>query len=279
MIRLIINADDFGISHQVNEAIIKAYNEGIVTSTTLLTNGKGVAEAVRIAKDNNLNVGIHLNLWEGRPITTDHEKIASLVDSDGNFVSGFRAKCLKFKISYRHIYHELENQVKFFLSLGLIPSHIDSHFHVHTLPLTALAVKRLSTKYQIQSIRRSRDLFWPAMNLTHRVAKNAYKRILNSYFDHHFTTTNFFFGVDLFSGGLEYVFSSRGFKETFLSFPGGTYELMCHPNLSGQGKEELDVLTSKKAKKMLVDSGIELISFNELQAQVLRETMLTNTSC
>jgi len=83
--RLIVNADDFGCSEEVNEAIIRAYNEGVLTSTSLMVTGSAFDHAVRLASENpGLGVGIHLVTVMGRCVLPPSE-IPSLVDLQGNF--------------------------------------------------------------------------------------------------------------------------------------------------------------------------------------------------
>ena len=79
MKRLIVNADDFGMTEGVNRAILEAHLRGLVTSTTLLANGAAFASAAEIAGDTPaLGVGVHLNLTEGRP-SSDAARIPSLL--------------------------------------------------------------------------------------------------------------------------------------------------------------------------------------------------------
>ncbi|MBA7689469.1 Chitooligosaccharide deacetylase [subsurface metagenome] len=83
--RIIINADDFGLCDGVNKAVAKAHTEGILTSTTIMVNMPAADEAVKIAKKlPTLGVGVHLNLFEGRPVSKD-SRIGRLLDADGRF--------------------------------------------------------------------------------------------------------------------------------------------------------------------------------------------------
>src|ERR1700680_3490540 len=83
--RLIVNADDFGISEEVNVAIIRAHKEGILTSASLMVTGTAFDHAVRLARENpHLGVGIHLVTVMGQSALSPSE-VSSLVDSQGNF--------------------------------------------------------------------------------------------------------------------------------------------------------------------------------------------------
>ena len=85
IMRLIVNADDFGYSEGVNEGIVMAYRQGIVRSTTLMVNQEGTEDAISLLKSLGLpGIGIHLCLTHGRPVT-QADKVPSLLDNTGNF--------------------------------------------------------------------------------------------------------------------------------------------------------------------------------------------------
>src|SRR5436190_16944781 len=93
--RLIINADDFGRSQSINEAIVRAHREGVLTSASLMMNEPACAEAVALAKENpNLGIGLHLTLLCGHAALARNE-IPGLINAQGEFSdqpasSGFR---------------------------------------------------------------------------------------------------------------------------------------------------------------------------------------------
>src|SRR5690349_5306101 len=83
--RLIVNADDFGRSRAINEAVIRAHREGILTTASLMVNEPSCKEAVAMARDNpRLGVGLHLSLLCGRS-AQPHDRIPGLTDTEGNF--------------------------------------------------------------------------------------------------------------------------------------------------------------------------------------------------
>src|SRR5690349_3629044 len=97
--RLIVNADDFGISEEVNEAIIRAHREGVLTSTSLMVTGEAAEQAVRLAKENpRLAVGIHLVAVMGRSVLPQSE-IPTLVDEAQQFSNDPTAAGLKYFFS------------------------------------------------------------------------------------------------------------------------------------------------------------------------------------
>jgi len=127
--KLIINADDFGYSKGVNYGIIDSHQEGILTSTTFMSNMPGAEHAAQLAKENpELGVGVHLVLTCDRPILDTHRTI---VDSNGFF----RLKSFyegAFTIDYEEVYREWKTQIEAFLSFGLTPTHLDSHHHINS---------------------------------------------------------------------------------------------------------------------------------------------------
>src|SRR5882762_8889157 len=128
--RLIVNADDFGRSHSINEAIIRAHREGVLTSASLMVNESGFDEAVALARDNlKLGVGLHLTLVCGHS-ALPHEKIPGLVNSQREFsdnpvMVGFRyfaKKSLRTQLR-----DELHAQLEKFRGTGLPLDHVNGH--------------------------------------------------------------------------------------------------------------------------------------------------------
>ena len=148
---LIINADDFGLSPGTNEAIIACYLAGSVSSTTLMVNMTATEEATRLARGNRgLGVGLHFNLTCGRPLSPpDH--IKSLVDSDGIFYerSVAEKKALSRQFNSDEIFIELSAQWNHMVSSGLIPTHLDSHQHIHTFPIAFDVVAAFCVEHNI----------------------------------------------------------------------------------------------------------------------------------
>lgn len=131
--KLIINADDFGLCDDVNKSIIECYQKGNLTSTTLMVNMPGTLNAVDLASQNpGLGIGLHFSLTEGTPLT----KNKSLIDENGNFLSRSELlqKLLFNKIDLAEVRLEFEAQLDKAYELGIEISHVDSHQHVHLIP-------------------------------------------------------------------------------------------------------------------------------------------------
>jgi chitin disaccharide deacetylase len=134
--RIIVNADDFGISAGVNHAVIAAVDAGCVSSATLLVNGDAASEAARLALMRpQLGVGLHFTLTFGAPLAPARPRI--LTGSDGLFLSRSRIarNALLGRIRDRDITAELAAQFDRLVRFGISPTHVDTHQHVHAVPI------------------------------------------------------------------------------------------------------------------------------------------------
>ena len=159
--RLIVNADDFGLTTSVSEGVIDAFRNKQVSSTTLLVNTPGTEEAVGLAEQNpGPGVGLHFNLTEGRPLTSAE----SLTDENGQFWSRGQLlrKILTRAVSPADITSEFIAQLDRAEDLGITPTHIDSHQHVHMAP----AVFAPMFPVLHDRVRRLRLVMPPRMSLT-----------------------------------------------------------------------------------------------------------------
>jgi hopanoid biosynthesis associated protein HpnK len=154
--QLIVNADDFGISEAVNEAIIRAHRHGVLTSASLMVTGEAAAQAVRLAKENpGLAVGIHLVAVMGRSVLPQSE-IPTLVDAAQNFSNNPTAAGLKYFFSpqsRREIRREIAAQFAKFHETGLRLSHVDGHLHLHVHPVIFNEALKQAIKYGARRMR------------------------------------------------------------------------------------------------------------------------------
>ena len=156
-LKIIFNADDFGISRGVNAAIIEAHTKGILNSTSLMINQEFAAEAVAAAKQMpNLEIGLHLNLTNEKP-AADPTKIPLLVGTDGKLKNGFvnllLLSLLHPKEFAAQIETEIRAQVQKYLATGLKMAHIDGHRHVHLIPAVFKIVRQIQREYDIPRVR------------------------------------------------------------------------------------------------------------------------------
>lgn len=164
--RVIINADDFGYCPEWNRAIVVAFQRKLITSATLMANMPGFEDACGLTQEHGLHgkIGIHLNLTDDRPLTHPIQKCHRICNSDGVFQ--MRRPRFAFSRSEREaVYAELEAQIQRVLSIGITPTHLDSHHHVHTEWPVGRIVIDLARKYGVPAIRqattfRPRNRYW-----------------------------------------------------------------------------------------------------------------------
>jgi len=182
---LIVNADDFGKSEDVNRAIKECFEKGYINRTTLMANMPGALKATEIANQCGFmeKVGLHINLTEGRPLTEGIAKNPDFCDENGMFNAAFYRSTIKRlymdKKSVNDIYCEIKAQFDKYHELGFALNHIDSHHHVHTNYPVLKALKMLSKEYSFSSIRLSRNLYRGG-SLLNRVYKKIYNIMIKS---------------------------------------------------------------------------------------------------
>ncbi|MCM8790590.1 MAG: ChbG/HpnK family deacetylase [Candidatus Omnitrophica bacterium] len=154
--RFIISADDFGLHESINESIEIGYCKGVITNASLVACGDSFDHAVKIAARNRgLGVGIHLTLVGERPLA-DPKKIKTIVGKDGML---FRSHMELFSkicaglIDMEHIAIECEEQLTRVVESGILPTHVDSHQHIHALRPVFKAIKPVLNKFGITRIR------------------------------------------------------------------------------------------------------------------------------
>jgi len=125
MLNLIINADDFGFSKSVNEGIIHAYRQGLISTTTLMANMPNALEAIDLAKKNpGLGVGLHIVLTVGKPLS---KNCPSLIDENGDFYNHKLLEKGSVNLNEAEVYEEILMQLKFLTDNGIRPDNIDAH--------------------------------------------------------------------------------------------------------------------------------------------------------
>ena len=153
---MIVTGDDFGLSPAVNRAIVRAHEQGLLTSASLMVSGSAASEAVALAKAHpRLAVGLHLVLCQGRSSLAPHQ-IPGLVDARGNFDrSPVRAGLRYFFVrSLRpQLRSEIEAQLEGFRATGLVLSHLDGHLNLHLHPTVLTILLELAGQYRIPAMR------------------------------------------------------------------------------------------------------------------------------
>lgn len=192
MLRVIINADDFGKNHEVNVAVEDQIKKGNITSTTIMANADGFEEAVVLSKKYpQISYGVHLVLDEYIPVTLQKAFIEhGIVDVEtGEFV---KEKIWHVEIDNSlksAIYKEWNAQIKKIVNQGVVLSHIDSHHHIHTIPALQDVLLETMSNNQLTKVRGCEyvTLFkfvhgWKHFNKSNFFKEGAYLLIRNHRF-------------------------------------------------------------------------------------------------
>ena len=179
--KIIINADDFGMSVDANKAIVEAFEMNVISSTTVMANMPGFREACELAHRHGLigKVGVHLNLTSGYPLTDSIRECSQFCDDRGMF----RPRQTMFWLSRKESMaatSEIDAQIKACVDQGLCPTHLDSHHHVHTEWPIGNVVIAVARRHGIKAIRLSRNC-GPGIGIAHRSYKWAYNTRLKVY--------------------------------------------------------------------------------------------------
>lgn len=154
--RLIVTADDFGASPEVNDAVEHAHRDGILTAASLMVAGDAADDAVARARAMpTLGVGLHVVLVEGRPMLPP-EKLPALVDGSGNFRTDMaRAGVTIFAspAARRQLQAEVEAQFAAFAATGLPLDHVNAHKHYHLHPTIAGTILKVGRQYGMKAVR------------------------------------------------------------------------------------------------------------------------------
>lgn len=268
MKRLIVNADDFGLSEFTNKGIVDSIKHGIVTSTTIMTNMQAFDDAVKLGKKFKLDIGVHVNLTSGKPLTD-----ATSLSCKGMLSNKNITKAMLHKINLKEAEQEMDAQVRKALNSGLKVTHLDGHKHIQAFPgITDIFIK-LAKNYNIKKIRlplnkvvHFRYLF-SVQGMKHFLLNFYARKAKRKFRKAGIKTTDNFYGV-LETGKL-----SVKALENILKKVKGTSELMCHPGyfdpeiedgLKNSREKELRAVTSTEIRRFAKKQGIKMISFGEL---------------
>ena len=293
MRRLIVNADDFGLTAGVNQAIAECHTRGVVSSATLMATGAALANAVALtATLPQLSVGCHIVLVDGQPVMPAKE-VQSLASGDNGTafaptLGAFIQRVLTGRISESEIEAEATAQFRRLQQAGIAISHFDTHKHTHVFPSVLRPLLRAARTCGIRALRnpfvptralpfedlRQRPSLWKRY-----LQVRALRRFLPEFQDlvqeMGLTTPDGSLGV-METGFLDPELFTAMLKAIAEELPEGTWEMVCHPgyndaDLAGvrtrlrtSRAQELSVLTSPEARQQVQAGGIELISYQSL---------------
>jgi hopanoid biosynthesis associated protein HpnK len=284
---LIVNADDLGWTEGVNRGIAEAHRHGIVTSTSVLANGRAFAQAVELVERMQaLGVGVHLNLSDGAPVAK-LEQVKSLVNDRGMLKGGPESLLLRMArrgLVLEQVEREWDAQIQRVRDAGIQPTHLDGHKHVHMLPGLFEIALRLGKRHGIGAVRIAHEasplrsalsageqqhagvvmkqgVQARGLKLLARDAREMAERA-------GIATADYFCGIAQ-TGEL----TREGVAKLLESLPEGTTELMCHPGyvdaeleksatrLQHSRQTELEILTDTSIRKLVASQGIRLIDY------------------
>jgi hopanoid biosynthesis associated protein HpnK len=275
--QLIVNADDLGLTPAVNRGVVRAFQSGIVTSTSLLVTGSAFEDAVALARQNpELDVGLHLALVEERAVLGP-DVLPTLVDETGRFPrtsAEFIRRAILGGINWLEVEREIAAQIALFQATGLRLSHLDSHQHLHMFPPVFQIVRRLARwvenvwiRNPVGPWRKSPDT--PMGRWVQRLGLNltclSARRLRDGSQPQ---MPDGMYGFEV-SGRL----TRSALEQILRKIPDGLYELICHPGEDDaetrtryshwgyRWAEELEALTARETRVVLQEQGIVLTSF------------------
>jgi hopanoid biosynthesis associated protein HpnK len=280
--RLIINADDFGLTSGVNRGIIESHAHGVVTSATLMACGEKFAEAATLAAQApRLGVGCHVVLVDGVPVS-DAATVSTLTVGPRfrDRLTNFAMLAATGRLDPAQIEAEVTAQIQKLQAAGIRVSHLDSHKHTHMFPVVLKGMLRAAKKCGIRAVR---NPFEPLVFATVRHWKRQFQLRMMRRFRASFQTALANAGVVTPDGCVGVAATGGLNQQTFESLiqhlPEGTWEFVSHPGyndaeldkiqtrLRDSREKELAILTSPSTKEALQREGIQLISYRDLPLQ------------
>jgi chitin disaccharide deacetylase len=264
--QLVVNADDFGFTPDVNQGIVEAHRNGILTATTLMANGDAFDDALRLWRETpTLDIGCHLVLIGGHSLVTGK-----------TFPTSISQLLIALAKRELRIYDELAAQVRRIVDAGVRPTHLDTHKHTHLAAPVLDAVARISEEFDIRWVRRPFD--FPLHALAGGVPRakkwtsNAlglmrarFHRVLER---HGCRTTDHFAGFQITGR-----FRTAELVDLMAIIPEGSTELMVHPGRCGPAlrsaptrlkesrEDELAALIAPEARAAMARNGIALVNY------------------
>jgi hopanoid biosynthesis associated protein HpnK len=276
---VIITADDFGLSREVNAAVVSTFCDGVLTATSLMVAGGERDEAALLAHEHpGLDVGLHLVVCRGCSLL-GRDRLGDIVDSAGRFRSQPVLAGLKYFFDRRvqgRLRDELRAQIDTHLKLVGYLNHVDGHLNFHVHPAVAAILIELATEYCIPHIRLPREPLMATLrlasdHLARKVIESAIfkilsRRMLKLMQSRGIQTTDRLFGLHQ-TGHLSEAYLAG----VIARLPAGTTEIYFHP-AEQTGAEappaaarlEAQILKSPSIHEALINAGAQLTNYAEL---------------
>jgi chitin disaccharide deacetylase len=269
--RLVVNADDFGRSRSINEAVIRAHQKGILTTASLMVNEPALEEAAALAWQNpRLGVGLHLTLSHGHSALPP-EKIPGLVNGRGEFSNAPAATGFRYFIRRglrEQLRQEIRAQFGKFRATGLPLDHVNGHLHFHLHPTVFGILMEMANEFGVRRMRLTREPFWMDVPLAsgqwwYRASHALIYLCLSGRARGTLRRRNIRHTQQVF-GLLQNARVNEDYLLNLLPrLPRGDSELYSHPSLD-EFKHEFDALVSTRVKSAVREQGIQLIRYQDL---------------
>jgi len=269
--RLIVNADDFGRSHSINEAVVRAHREGILTTASLMVNEPGFDEAVAQAREHpQLGVGLHLTLVCGHS-TLPAGKIPGLVNARGEFSNHPVSVGMKYYFGRAvrgQLRAEIHAQFAKFRATGLPLDHVNGHLHLHLHPASFRILMDDAQQLGIRHLRLTRDGFWMNARLArgrwfYRISHAVMLGWLSRRAGRPLTERGIRHTQRVFGLLQDSHVNERFILNLLPQLPAGDSELYSHPSLDNF-KHEFDALISSRVGDLVKQLGIRLVRYQDL---------------
>lgn len=268
MKKVIFNADDFALTKSVTDGILKAFKEGVVTSTSILATTSNFNYAIKLLRKNSdLDCGIHLTLDENLPLYFKNFSVPKLEFLKVSYLVGN-----VLKMREEDIERELRAQIERVLDNKIRVSHITGHYHIHLLPKVVRVVVKLANEFSIDKVRLpyevSRGFFFNQYFIKAKIVSLRAKFVRDIFINNKIKFPNYFYGMCRM-GSKD---SLNSFFNVLDSVRDGVTEIMCHPGyvseelkrMSSYVKErefELMALINEGIKERIKKNGIKLSSY------------------
>lgn len=289
--RLIINADDFGLTSGVNRAIVEAHERGVVTSATLMANGRAFDEAVALALSRpRFGVGCHIVLVDGSPML-DTTQVRSLLDRHGggkaagnsrfrDGISKFAALALLGRLDADEIEAEATAQIAKLQSSGIAVTHLDSHKHTHMFPQVFKPLLRAARACGVRAVRNPFERIRGSQlaarpNLWRRWTEAGILRSFANQFRAAVRQAGMITPDGTFAVVATGALDERLMRKMVENIPDGVWEMVCHPGyndtdlrgirtrLRESREQELRILTSPATRALLAAHGVQVVSYRD----------------
>lgn len=273
VLRLVINADDLGLHPAIDEGILRARREGVLTSTTVLATGRTAEDAIPAAQEAGLGVGVHLCLTTRLPPAADPSRVPTVAPG-GRFRQSWphvAVALVRRELSLSEVEEELNAQIDRAIAFGANVDHLDGHQHLHALPGLGDIVRKISRE---RSLPLRKPISRPHRHWVRAPGPMLKATLLGALSLWTLRGTRCLDGNGTFEAG-------RLDEKTLLgllgSLPDGDHEIGCHPGTSPGvvdedpnwqfgWEEEVRALTSPRVRELLDRRGVKLANYGEVFA-------------